>query len=125
MSPSNYFNTLRGAWSDFYGPSGLLQFGLSCLLKLRRLGPSCLGPTFFMGRLVLGRLVFGPGCPEPDWTMATLYGTMQRRCSAVNRKTVYNCFLVLIFALKPDFFVKNDWENNVNICNKGNLFNIH
>ena len=65
MSPSNYFNTLRGAWSDFYGPSGLLQFGLSCLLKLRRLGPSCLGPTFLWAELSwadlsLGRVVLNP-----------------------------------------------------------------
>ena len=70
VPPTNYFNTLRGAWSDFYGPSGLLQFGRfgpSCLLKLGRLGLSCLGPTFFMGRVVLGRLVFGPSCPEPEF----------------------------------------------------------
>ena len=25
--PSNYFNTLRGAWSDFHGPTGLLKLG--------------------------------------------------------------------------------------------------
>ena len=68
MPPSNYFNTLRGAWSDFYGPSGLLQFGRfgpSCLLKLDDLGRVVLGRLFFMGRVVLGRLVFGPSCPEP------------------------------------------------------------
>ena len=64
--PFNYFKTLRGSWSDFYGPSGLLQFG--------RFGTSSeIGTTwaelswadFFMGRVVLGRLVFGPSCPEP------------------------------------------------------------
>ena len=69
MPPTNSFNTLRGAWSGFYVPSGLLQFGRfgpSCLPKLGRLGPSCLGPTFFMGRVVLGRLVFGLSCPEPE-----------------------------------------------------------
>ena len=51
VPPSNYFNTLRGAWSDFYLPSGLLQFGLRCLLKLGRLGPSCLRPTFLWAEL--------------------------------------------------------------------------
>ena len=35
VPPFNHFNTLRGASSDFYGPSGLLQFGPKCLLKLR------------------------------------------------------------------------------------------
>ena len=68
VPPFNYFNTLRGAWSDFYGPSGLLQFGRfgpSCLLKLGRLGPSCLGPTSLwaelsMADLSLGRVVLNP-----------------------------------------------------------------
>ena len=68
VTPSNYFNTLRGAWSDFYGSSGLLQFGRfgpSCLPKLGRLGPSCLGPTFLWGELSwadlsLGRVVLNP-----------------------------------------------------------------
>ena len=65
MPLTNYFNTLRGAWSDFYGPSGLLQFGPSCLLKLGRFGPSCLGPTFLWAELSwadlsLGRVVLNP-----------------------------------------------------------------
>ena len=57
-----YFNTLRDAWSDFYGPSGLLQFGRfgpSCLLKLGRLGPSCLGPTFLWAELSWADLSLG------------------------------------------------------------------
>ena len=68
VPPSNYFNTLRGTWSDVSGLSGLLQFG--------RFGPlsSEIGTTWaelswadlFMGRVVLDRLVFGPSCPEPD-----------------------------------------------------------
>ena len=62
VQPSNYFNTLRGGWSDFYLPSGLLQFGTSCLLKLGQLGPSCLGPTCF----------FGPSCPGPICLWAEL-----------------------------------------------------
>ena len=58
----------------------VLQFGPSCLLKLGRfgpscLGPSCLGPTFFMGRVVLGRLVFGPSCLEPGQTDFFYKGT--------------------------------------------------
>ena len=62
---TNYFNTLKGAWSDFYEPSGLQQFGRfgpSCILKLGQLGPSCLGPTFF----------YGPSCPGPTCLWAEL-----------------------------------------------------
>ena len=66
MPPTNSFNTLRGAWSGFYVPSGLLQFGRfgpSCLPKLGRLGPSCLG----------GRLFFyGPSRPGPTCLWAEL-----------------------------------------------------
>ena len=65
VPPSNYFNTLRGGWFDFYLPSGLLQFGPSCLLKFGRLGPSCPGPTFLWAELSwadlsLGRVVLNP-----------------------------------------------------------------
>ena len=65
VPPSNYFSTLRGVWSNFYGPSGLIQFGPSWLLKLGRLGQSCLGPTFLWAELSwadlsLGRVVLNP-----------------------------------------------------------------
>ena len=59
-----FFYTIRGAWSDFHGPRGLLnlrRFGPNCLLKFRRLGPSCLGPTFY-----------GPSCPGPTCLWAEL-----------------------------------------------------
>ena len=55
VTPSNYFNTLRGpSLTDFNGPSDLQfgQFGPSCLLRI--------GTT---GRVVLGRLFYGPSCP--------------------------------------------------------------
>ena len=65
VPPFNYFNTLRGAWSDFYGPSGLLQFGRfepSCLLKVGRLGPTFLWAEFLSwADLSLGRVVLNPG----------------------------------------------------------------
>ena len=56
------FNTLRGVWSDFHGPRGLLKlgrFGPSCLLKLGRLGPSCLGPTLLRDELSWADLSLG------------------------------------------------------------------
>ena len=46
VPPSNYLPGLI-----FMGRV-VLQFGPSFLLKLGRFGPSCLGPTFFMGRVV-------------------------------------------------------------------------
>ena len=61
-------------------------------------------------------------CISPIW-LATSW--RQRRCSAVNKKTVCSCCLVLILDLKPDLFVKQCMENNLNISNKFNLFNVH
>ena len=67
VPPTNYFNNLRGACPIFMGEVSSVfgQFGPSCLLKLGQLRQSCLGPTFFMGRVVQGWLVFGQSCPEP------------------------------------------------------------
>ena len=74
-----FFNTSRGAWSDFHGPRGLLKlrrFGPSCLLKLGRraelsradffYGPSCPGPTCFWAELSVIRLRLQQGNLRPS-----------------------------------------------------------
>ena len=67
VPPFNYFNTLRGAWSDFYGPSGPAIWAIWAELssEIVTTWAELSWADFFMGRVVLGRLVFGPSCPEP------------------------------------------------------------
>ena len=70
VPPFNYLNTLRGAWSDFYGPSGPAVWVIWAELssEIETTWDELSWADFFMGRVVLGRLVFGPSCPEPPAT---------------------------------------------------------
>ena len=58
-------NTLRGVFSDFLWAEWSFAIWAELSSEIGTTWAELSWADFFMGRVVLGRLVFGPSCPEP------------------------------------------------------------
>ena len=75
----NYFNTLRGAWSDFLWAEWSSAVWAELSSDIGTTWVELSWTDFFLGRVVLGRLVFGPSCPEP---VPTIYLILSYICTS-------------------------------------------